>query len=75
MEHVITQHAWLEIGSFSTINIIYFVQWPQNPWTELYFSIMVIAIDSPDVTLKVLPVTIINSIITGLEHLQKVQNQ
>lgn len=75
MEHVITQHAWLEIGRFSTINIIYFVQWPQNPWTELYFSIMVIVIDSPDVTLKVLPVTIINSIITGLEHLQKVQNQ
>lgn len=75
MEHVITQHAWLEIGSFSTINIIYFVQWPQNPWTELYFRVMVIVIDSPDVTLKVLPVTIISSIITGLEHLQKVQNQ
>lgn len=26
IKYVITQHAWLEVGSFSAINIIYFVQ-------------------------------------------------
>lgn len=35
IKYAITQHAWLEVGSFSAINIIYFVQWTQKPWTEL----------------------------------------
>jgi len=51
IKHAIRQHTWLEVGSFSAINIIYFVQWTQKPWTELWCSAMVIVIDSPDVIL------------------------